>query len=60
MGEWNHYQLKDIAYVNMGQSPAGSSVNENEDGAAFLQGNADFGEYHPCEQFWCSSVFLRT
>ncbi len=55
MGDWNHYQLKDIAYVNMGQSPAGSSVNENEDGAAFLQGNADFGEYHPCEQFWCSS-----
>ena len=31
----------------MGQSPSGSTFNEDGKGIAFLQGNAEFGDNHP-------------
>ncbi len=39
-------KLKDIAEINMGQSPPSSSYND-EYGTPFLQGNADFGKVYP-------------
>ena len=40
-------ELKDISEVIMGQSPPGKTYNENGDGFAFLQGNAEFGDRYP-------------
>ena len=54
MGEWKRTAVSGIASVSMGQSPDSSSVNEVERGTPFLQGNADFGELHPTERYWCS------
>ena len=55
MGKWNKKPIVEIAKINMGQSPDGASVNENQEGMPFLQGNADFGDYFPTEQFWCKN-----
>jgi type I restriction enzyme S subunit len=55
MGEWKFSIIKEIANVNMGQSPNGNSVNENEIGIPFLQGNADFQTKYPLEQYWCTT-----
>lgn len=40
-------ELKDIGKLIMGQSPSGSTYNENGEGTPFLQGNAEFGDRHP-------------
>ncbi|TMS82210.1 restriction endonuclease subunit S [Pseudoalteromonas sp. S554] len=40
-------QLKDIAEIIMGQSPAGNTYNESGEGIPFLQGNAEFGALYP-------------
>jgi len=40
-------QLYTIGQLIMGQSPPGSTYNENEEGMPFLQGNAEFGEKYP-------------
>jgi type I restriction enzyme S subunit len=53
MGEWKESKIKELSYVIMGQSPDGKTVNENENGIAFLQGNADFGNKYPTEKYWC-------
>ena len=39
--------LKDIAEITMGQSPSGSSYNENGIGEVFYQGRAEFGTRFP-------------
>jgi len=39
--------LKEVSEVIMGQSPLGKTYNENGDGFAFLQGNAEFGDRYP-------------
>lgn len=39
--------LSNIGELLMGQSPSGSTINENEDGLPFLQGNAEFGDKYP-------------
>ena len=39
--------LKDIAKITMGQSPSGSSYNENGIGEVFYQGRAEFGTRFP-------------
>lgn len=44
---WNDGQLSDIANITMGQSPDGSSYNENGDGILFYQGSTDFGLRFP-------------
>ena len=44
---WNNGVLSDIANITMGQSPDGSSYNENGDGIIFYQGSTDFGLRFP-------------
>lgn len=54
MGKWSKAPLADVAYVNMGQSPNGNTINDEKNGVPFLQGCADFGTKHPIERVWCS------
>ncbi len=47
--------LRDIAHIEMGQSPDSHYVSENMDvGVPFLQGNADFGAAVPHPRFSCT------
>lgn len=39
--------LSDIAQITMGQSPSGSSYNEDGDGEVFYQGRGEFGTFFP-------------
>lgn len=45
--EWEEGTLNDIADITMGQSPSGSSYNENGEGTIFFQGRAEFGFRFP-------------
>ena len=44
--------LKDIADITMGQSPSGSSYNEDGDGEVFYQGRAEFGYRFPTRRLF--------
>ena len=44
---WTSGELKDIADITMGQSPSGSSYNEDGEGTIFYQGATDFGLRFP-------------
>ena len=44
---WEVGALSDIANITMGQSPEGSSYNENGRGTIFYQGSTDFGIKFP-------------
>lgn len=44
---WEWKRLGEAANINMGQSPSGTSYNENGNGTPFLQGNAEFGDIFP-------------
>ncbi|MEY8491509.1 restriction endonuclease subunit S [Lachnospiraceae bacterium 29-91] len=44
---WEVADLKDIAFITMGTSPKGDSINTNGDGIVFYQGKADFGNRFP-------------
>ncbi len=44
---WEWKRLGDVANIIMGQSPPGSTYNENGEGFNFLQGNAEFGDTFP-------------
>jgi restriction endonuclease S subunit len=52
---WVATKLGEVADVQMGQSPPGSSYNTVGDGLPFLQGSAEFGEQFPQPEKWCSS-----
>lgn len=45
--EWKEGTLSDIADITMGQSPSGSSYNEDGEGTIFFQGRAEFGFRFP-------------
>lgn len=45
--KWEVGQLDDLFKVTMGQSPPGSSYNENGEGITFYQGRAEFGIRFP-------------
>lgn len=45
--EWKEGTLSDIADITMGQSPSGSSYNEEMIGTIFFQGRAEFGFRFP-------------
>ena len=45
--DWTDGALSDIADITMGQSPSGSSYNEDGNGAIFFQGRAEFGFRFP-------------
>ena len=44
---WDNGVLADVANITMGQSPEGSSYNENGEGVIFYQGSTDFGLRFP-------------
>ncbi len=44
---WRVGTLSEIADITMGQSPQGSSYNENGDGIIFYQGRTEFGDRFP-------------
>ncbi len=44
---WSDKQLTDIANITMGQSPSGSSYNDEGVGTIFFQGSTDFGWLFP-------------
>jgi type I restriction enzyme, S subunit len=45
-------KLGDYAFINMGQSPKGSSYNEEGKGEPLLNGPTEFGEKYPQEKQW--------
>ena len=45
--DWTEGTLSDIADITMGQSPSGSSYNEDSNGTIFFQGRAEFGFRFP-------------
>lgn len=45
--EWKEGTLSNIADITMGQSPSGSSYNEEGVGTIFFQGRAEFGDRFP-------------
>ena len=45
--DWTECTLSDIADITMGQSPSGSSYNEDGIGTVFFQGRAEFGFRFP-------------
>ena len=44
---WSNGILSDVANITMGQSPDGSSYNEDGEGIIFYQGSTDFGLRFP-------------
>jgi len=53
---WEIVRLKNIASVNMGQSPKSEDCNQDGDGIPFLQGNADFGDHNPTPRYFCTTA----
>lgn len=45
-------KLKDIADIEMGQSPKGNTYNSDNNGMPFLQGNKTFGRLYPIIDTW--------
>lgn len=53
-GSWAIAPLRDVADVQMGQSPPSSTYNDRGEGLPFFQGKADFGTLYPKVRTWCS------
>ena len=53
---WSLKRLKYIMHVNMGQSPPSEHYNDNQLGPPFLQGCAEFGQYHPTPKIYCETA----
>ncbi len=53
-GHWEVKRIKNVALVNMGQSPSSEDCNQEGSGVPFLQGNADFGETYPLPRHYCA------
>jgi type I restriction enzyme S subunit len=51
---WEVKRVKNVANINMGQSPSSQDCNQEGNGTPFLQGNADFGETNPFPRHFCS------
>ncbi len=52
---WCDKMLSEIANITMGQSPVGSSYNEEGNGAIFYQGSTDFGWLFPSTRQYTTS-----
>ena len=52
--KYNIVKLKDIANIDMGQSPNGDTYNKKGEGMPFLQGNKTFGKIYPTIETWTS------
>lgn len=44
---WEVKRLKYAAHIGAGQSPSSKAVTAGFEGLPFLQGNAEFGAFHP-------------
>ena len=53
-GDWPSVRLADVATIVMGQSPPGSTYNEDGIGLPFFQGVRDFNYRHPTPRVYCS------
>lgn len=53
--DWDLVALKDVANINMGQSPSSSTYNNLEIGMPFYQGKTDFGFINPIKRMYCSA-----
>ncbi|WP_296622637.1 restriction endonuclease subunit S [Marivirga sp.] len=51
---WEISNIGNEFNVTMGQSPPGSTYNENSEGIRFFQGKADFGFRYPTDRIYCS------
>ena len=49
---WREGTLAELATITMGQSPDGSSYNEDGDGTVFYQGRAEFGSRFPSRRLF--------
>jgi len=52
---WEVKPLSDSFDVRMGQSPPGTTYNENGDGISFFQGRTDFGFRYPSVRVYCTA-----
>lgn len=52
---WSNKTLSQIANITMGQSPEGSSYNEEGNGTVFFQGSTDFGWLFPATRQYTTS-----
>lgn len=52
--EWVIKKLDEISFIDMGQSPDGTSYNLNQVGAPLLNGPTEFGLKYPIEKQWTS------
>lgn len=52
---WNDGCFSDIANITMGQSPDGSSYNEEGNGVIFYQGSTDFGIRFPSVRMYTTA-----
>ena len=52
---WEVKVLGDCYNLTMGQSPPGSTYNDNGEGLPFFQGNADFGFRYPDKRRYCTA-----
>ena len=56
---WRVAALGDCFELTMGQSPPGSTYNEQGDGLPFFQGRADFGFRYPGNRKFCTAPTRR-
>ena len=56
---WKTGVLGDLADIVMGQSPPGTTYNENGDGLPFYQGIRDFGFRFPSRRVYCKALHAR-
>ena len=56
---WRAGSLGDCFKLTMGQSPPGSTYNEDGDGLPFFQGRADFGFRYPGNRKFCTAPTRR-
>ena len=54
-GQAKEIVLSDIAEITMGQSPDGSSLNNENEGLFFFQGRTDFGMLSPQERIYTTA-----
>jgi len=52
---WEQKSVLEVFDFTMGQSPPGSTYNEQKDGIAFWQGRRDFGFRFPSNRVYCSA-----
>ncbi|MCX6690847.1 MAG: restriction endonuclease subunit S [Methanoregula sp.] len=52
---WSVKPLSDSFDVRMGQSPPGTTYNENGEGISFFQGRTDFGFRYPTVRIFCTA-----